>query len=136
VFVKKKVLKYIITNIMSKFECKVSELSGASKDETKKEDNSDKLGVKMSSNENNSISETTKNHNNIYKLMNEKNYKLLGLIIIIYFLLHTDQTLEFMYSKIPSLMSSLTQLNTLGKIIFGAIIGVAVIIYSSFFQDL
>jgi len=121
---------------MSKFECKVSELSGASKDETKKEDNSDKLGVKMSSNENNSISETTKNHNNIYKLMNEKNYKLLGLIIIIYFLLHTDQTLEFMYSKIPSLMSSLTQLNTLGKIIFGAIIGVAVIIYSSFFQDL
>jgi hypothetical protein len=122
---------------MSKFECKVSELSGSSKDETKKEDNSDnsdKRGVKVSSNENNSISETT--HNNIYKLMNEKNYKLLGLIIIIYFLLHTDQTLEFMYSKIPSLMSSLTQLNTLGKIIFGAIIGIAVIIYSSFFQDL
>jgi hypothetical protein len=124
---------------MSKFECKVSELSGASKDETKKEDNSDnsdKRGVKTSSKENNSISETTQNQNNIYKLMNEKNYKLLGLIIIIYFLLHTDQTLEFMYSKIPSLMSSLTQLNTLGKIIFGAIIGVAVIIYSSFFQDL
>jgi hypothetical protein len=122
---------------MSKFECKVSELSGASKDETKKEekeDNSDKRGVKMPSKENNSISETTQN--NIYKLMNEKNYKLLGLIIIIYFLLHTDQTLEFMYSKIPSLMSSLTQLNTLGKIIFGSIIGIAVIIYSSFFQDL
>lgn len=128
---------------MSKFDCKVNELNS-----TKKEEN-----IKLSSvRENNSINLNGNGNENINKngnenmsmsvksffdkIINEKNLKIIVLISFVHFILHSETTLEFLYSKIPSVMLNLTQFNTFGKLLMGIIISTILIIYTSFFQAL
>ena len=128
---------------MSKFDCKVNELNS-----TKKEEN-----IKLSSvRENNSINLNGNGNENINKngnenmsmsvksffdkIINEKNLKIIVLISVVHFILHSETTLEFLYSKIPSVMLNLTQFNTFGKLLMGIIISTILIIYTSFFQAL
>ena len=70
------------------------------------------------------------------KIINEKNLKIIVLISVVHFILHSETTLEFLYSKIPSVMLNLTQFNTFGKLLMGIIIATILIIYTSFFQAL
>lgn len=128
---------------MSVFECKVSELN----------ENKDKISsfetstVTSSSPSTNTISSTNQNVNQVpisgknagnvsgfSKILNEKNLKAILLIACVYFLLHSEPVLEFVNSKIPSIISNLT-LNSLGKLIFGLLLGVLFIVGSFFFQD-
>ena len=128
---------------MSSFECKVSELNDIKEANSLKNDKYDKKDVKLSpgaanisSFETNTAQSKTIQSNSINsmdKILSEKNLKSVLLITVVYFLLHTDQVLEFVNDKIPSLGSNMA-LNSVGKIIFGLLIGIFFIIYSFFFQ--
>jgi hypothetical protein len=139
---------------MSSFECKVSELNGTT-DVNILKDTSSTIGINNLSLEKNtaqtkttntntnastatststSTSTNSKNNSSLDKILNEKNIKSILLITVVYFLLHSEQVLEFVNVRIPSLGSNLS-LNSAGKIIFGLLIGISFIVYSFFFQD-
>jgi hypothetical protein len=139
---------------MSSFECKVNELNGTA-DVNILKDTSSTIGInnlsleKNTSLEKNAIQTKTtntntnastatatnsKNNSSLDKILNEKNIKAILLITVVYFLLHSEQVLEFVNVRIPSLGSNLS-LNSAGKIIFGLLIGISFIVYSFFFQD-
>lgn len=132
---------------MSVFECKVSELN-ENKDKISSFETSTVTSSSPSTNTNTntissknqdvnqvpSSSKNTGNGSGFSKILNEKNLKAILLIACVYFLLHSEPVLEFVNSKIPSIISNLT-LNSLGKLIFGLLIGVLFIVGSFFFQD-
>ena len=130
---------------MSKFDCKVNELNSTKKEENIKlssvrENNSINLNGNGNGNENinkngnENMSMSVKSF--FDKIINEKNLKIIVLISVVHFILHSETTLEFLYSKIPSVMLNLTQFNTFGKLLMGIIISTILIIYTSFFQAL
>ena len=128
---------------MSKFDCKVNELNSTKKEENIKlssvrENNSINLNgngnENINKNENETMSMSVKSF--FDKIINEKNLKIIVLISVVHFILHSETTLEFLYSKIPSVMLNLTQFNTFGKLLMGIIIATILIIYTSFFQAL
>jgi hypothetical protein len=122
---------------MSKFDCKVSELNSTKKDErdiklsSVRENNSINGNLNGNGNGNLNLSESISFYD---KIVNEKHLKIISLISIIHFVLHSEVVLEFLHSKIPSVMLNLTQLNTFGKLLVGFIISIILIIYTSFFQ--
>ena len=133
---------------MSSFECKVSELNGNTESNVLK-DTSSVTGVNKSSFETNTTTTTNTNTNtdkatttntntttpiSIDKFFNEKNLKTVLLIAVVYFFLHSEQVLEFIIARLPSLGSNIA-LNSVGKIIYGLLIGICFIVYSFFFQD-
>lgn len=134
---------------MSSFECKVSELNGNTESNVLK-DTSSVTGVNKSSFETNTTTNTNTNTNpdkatatntttttntpiSIDKFFNEKNLKTVLLITVVYFFLHSEQVLEFIIARLPSLGSNIA-LNSVGKIIYGLLIGICFIVYSFFFQ--
>lgn len=134
---------------MSSFECKVSELNGNTESNVLK-DTSSVTGINKSSFETNTTTNTNTNTNtdkatttttatnttttiSIDKFFNEKNLKTVLLIAVVYFFLHSEQVLEFIIARLPSLGSNIA-LNSVGKIIYGLLIGICFIIYSFFFQ--
>ena len=125
---------------MSSFECKVSDLNGNPETNVVKNDNKNiisNVGVNNSSFETNTIPNKTTNSNqnsSIDKFLTEKNLKIVLLTTVFYFILHSEQVLEFINVKIPSLGSS-ASLNSVGKIIFGLLIGIFFIVCSFFFRD-
>ena len=126
---------------MSKFDCKVNELNSTKKEENIKlssvrENNSINLNGNGNGNENKNVNENMSVKSFFDKIINEKNLKIIVLISVVHFILHSETTLEFLYSKIPSVMLNLTQFNTFGKLLMGIIISTILIIYTSFFQAL
>lgn len=125
---------------MSSFECKVSDLNGNPETNVVKNDNKNiisNVGVNNSSFETNTIPNNAANSNqnsSIDKFLTEKNLKIVLLTTVFYFILHSEQVLEFINVKIPSLGSS-ASLNSVGKIIFGLLIGIFFIVCSFFFRD-
>ena len=125
---------------MSSFECKVSDLNGNPETNVVKNDNKNiisNVGVNNSSFETNTIPNKAANSNqnsSIDKFLTEKNLKIVLLTAIFYFILHSEQVLEFINGKIPSLGSS-ASLNSVGKILFGLLIGIFFIVCSFFFRD-
>ena len=125
---------------MSSFECKVSDLNGNPETNVVKNDNKNitaPVGVNNSSFETNTIPNKAANSNqnsSIDKFLTEKNLKIVLLTAVFYFFLHSEQVLEFINVKIPSLGSS-ASLNSVGKIIFGLLIGIFFIVCSFFFRD-
>ena len=125
---------------MSSFECKVSDLNGNPESNVVKNDNKNiisNVGVNNSSFETNTIPNKAANSNqnsSIDKFLTEKNLKIVLLTTVFYFILHSEQVLEFINVKIPSLGSS-ASLNSVGKIIFGLLIGIFFIVCSFFFRD-
>ena len=128
---------------MSSFECKVSELNGNTESNVLK-DTSSVTGVNKSSFETNTTTTTNTNTNtdkatttntntttpiSIDKFFNEKNLKTVLLIAVVYFFLHSEQVLEFIIARLPSLGSNIA-LNSVGKIIYGLLIGICFIVYS------
>ena len=126
---------------MSKFDCKVNELNSTKKEENIKlssvrENNSINLNGNENINKNGNENMSMSVKSFFDKIINEKNLKIIVLISVVHFILHSETTLEFLYSKIPSVMLNLTQFNTFGKLLMGIIIATILIIYTSFFQAL
>ncbi len=128
---------------MSGFECKVSDLNGDKKSgfeastgtgtntDTNTDTNTNKIA---SANYATNSNKNTANVSAFTKILNEKNLKAILLIAFVYFILHSEPVLEFVNAKIPSIISNLA-LNSLGKLIFGLLIGFLFIVGSFFFQD-
>jgi hypothetical protein len=129
---------------MSGFECKISELNGTDNissfetNTTTGTNTNTKTNTKTNQDVNQAkttnTSTSTSKLSGFSKILNEKNIKTILVITVIYFFLQSEQVLEFVNAKIPSLTSNLL-LNAVGKIIFGLLIGVSFIVYSFFFQD-
>ena len=125
---------------MSGFECKVSELNGNLETNAVKNDNKNiisNVGVNNSSFETNVVPGKTTNstpNKSVDKFLTEKNLKIILLTAVFYFFLHSEQVLEFINVRIPSLGSNLS-LNAVGKLIFGLLIGIFFIVCSFFFRD-
>jgi len=126
---------------MSKFECKVSDLNNENENENVKENsnietkNVAKQDLKLSSVREDNSKSVIKELSILDKLLSEKNIKMAFLISLSHFILHSDQGMEFINSKVPSIFISSTQLNMFGKFVFGIIISIVFIVYFSFFQD-
>jgi hypothetical protein len=126
---------------MSKFECKVSDLNNENENENKNENsnietkNVAKQELKLSSVREDNSKSVIKELSILDKLLSEKNIKMAFLISLSHFILHSDQGMEFINSKVPSIFISPTQLNMFGKFVFGIIISIVFIVYFSFFQD-
>jgi hypothetical protein len=135
---------------MSEFECRVDELNKNSElnviDKDKK-DNVSKTGNTTSfekntvsgkpdtdTNTSTNTNTDSKTNNFIDKFLTEKNLKLVLLITVFYFFLHSDQVLEFINTRIPSLSCN-SVLNSAGKLTFGLLIGIVFIVSSFFFRD-
>ena len=134
---------------MTGFECKVSDLNGdktssfeantgTGKSSNQGESNNADTNINTNKTAGaNNVTSSNKNTTNVSaftKILNEKNLKAILLIAFVYFLLHSEPVLEFVNAKIPSIISNLT-LNSLGKLIFGLLIGFLFIVGSFFFQD-
>ena len=134
---------------MAGFECKVSDLNGdktlgfeANTSTSSNQGESNNTNTNTNTNTNktagaNNVTGSNKNTANVSaftKILNEKNLKAILLIAFVYFLLHSEPVLEFVNAKIPSIISNLA-LNSLGKLIFGLLIGFLFIVGSFFFQD-
>ena len=125
---------------MSGFECKISELNGT--DNISSFETNTTTGTNTNTKTNQDVNQakttntstSTSKLSGFSKILNEKNIKTILVITVIYFFLQSEQVLEFVNAKIPSLTSNLL-LNAVGKIIFGLLIGVSFIVYSFFFQD-
>jgi uncharacterized membrane protein len=116
---------------MSNFECKLSDLNNTPVEEIK---SSSKASV-LSKEENKEIPEKITRTELFQNFLNEKNGKIILLITFVHFILHSEQVTSFISVNLPSLISCTSQLNSLGKLLVGILIGVVFIMYSFFFQD-
>ena len=115
---------------MSNFECKLSDLNNITVEEVK---SSGKVSV-LSKEENKDTTEKNARKELFQNFFNEKNGKIILLITFLHFVLHSEQVISFISVNLPSLACA-SQLNSLGKIIVGILIGIIFILYSFFFQD-
>ena len=125
---------------MSSFECSVKELRGE-----KTSDSSEKIQepvqefskIKKSTPELNSTDNTIKTEvssNILSKLTEEKNIKIILLVVIGYLITTSQPFLELLMSTIPYVMTSATETNTIGKILSAVLIAISIIFFTSFFQ--
>ena len=68
------------------------------------------------------------------KLTEERNIKIILLIVIGYLITTSLPFLELLMKMIPYVMTSATETNIVGKIISAVLIGIAVVFFTSFFQ--
>jgi hypothetical protein len=116
---------------MSNFECKLSDLNKTQVEEIK---SSSKISV-LSKEENTTNPEKITPTELFKNFLNEKNGKIILLITFVHFILHSEQVTSFINVNLPSLVASTSQLNSLGKIVIGILIGIAFIMYFFFFPD-
>ena len=130
---------------MSSFECSVKELNGhgglaglAGLKEEKTSDSSETKQIKKNTLELNSSDSTIKTEVSqtiLSKLTEEKNIKLILLVVIGYLITTSLPFLELLMKTIPYVMTSATETNIIGKILSAVLIGIAVIFFTSFFPD-
>ena len=127
---------------MSSFECSVKELNGhgglTGLKEEKTSDSSETKQIKKNTLELNSSDSTIKTEVSqtiLSKLTEEKNIKLILLVVIGYLITTSLPFLELLMKTIPYVMTSASETNTIGKILSAVLIGIAVIFFTSFFPD-
>ena len=124
---------------MSSFECSVKELNGhGGLKEEKTSDSSETKQIKKNTLELNSSDSTIKTEVSqtiLSKLTEEKNIKLILLVVIGYLITTSLPFLELLMKTIPYVMTSATETNIIGKILSAVLIGIAVIFFTSFFPD-
>jgi len=123
---------------MSNFECSLKDLNpqNENKQEYKTEDIEtikEPPNIMLSKN-NHNIREVTTN-SIINKLTEEKNVRIILLVIISYLITNSSQFTDFLTNTFPYLIESGTT-NLWGKIVVAILIGTTVVIFTSFFQDL
>ena len=128
---------------MSSFECSVKELNGhgglTGLKEEKTSDSSETKQVQIKTtpelNSSDSTIKTEVSQTILSKLTEEKNIKLILLVVIGYLITTSLPFLELLMKTIPYVMTSASETNTIGKILSAVLIGIAVIFFTSFFPD-
>ena len=118
---------------MSKFECSLKDLNKYS--ENSVEDINEGEIFNKSEVEN-SVLQTTKQDINIRnslfnKITEEKNIRIVLLVIIAYLITNSQPFMDFLTVTLPYLMEG-NSTNLLGKIVISTLIGLTVVIFTSF----
>ena len=131
---------------MSRFECSVKDLNGKQA-ETKEEIDSESPRSVLSKNNQNGNGNGNGNGNVngnvnvnldvnssiISKISEENNVRIILLIIITYLITNSSQFIELLGNSFPYLVESgVTNLS--GKIVIATLIGLSVVLFTSFFQ--
>lgn len=120
---------------MSQFECTVKDLEH--KQETIEEMNPESPKSIISRGKQNTNTDTPVNldvsGSLLAKISEEKNVRIILLVIISYLVTSSSQFLDIMGNSFPYLVESgVTNLS--GKVVTGVLIGLSVVIFTSFFQ--
>ncbi len=128
---------------MSQFECSLNELNGKNveyKTVENKQNANDNLNGNENHNLNNEESIVPKNEtidvtiSLLDKIKEEKNIKIILLVIISYMITSSIQFNDILGNSFPYLMEN-GSTNLLGKLVIALIIGLSVVLFTSFFQD-
>lgn len=122
---------------MSQFECSVKELNGEKPTETSSETQKKSKESILSKGNNytdlNTDLNTDINSSLFSKLTDEKNVRTILLIVITYLITSSQQFTDLLGNSFPYLVES-GATNLTGKIVVAIIIGICVILFTSFFQ--
>lgn len=121
---------------MSQFECSVKDLNGKQDEITEEIDNErPKSILSKGKQKENVINDLNLDINNslFAKISEEKNVRIILLVIITYLITSSSQFTELLGNSFPYLVESgVTNLS--GKIVIAILIGLSVVLFTSFFQ--
>ena len=123
---------------MSQFECVVNELNKEKKGSAQVSSGSTKepfVIEKRTAESSETPIKTAVTKTILDKLTEERNIKIILLIVIGYLISTSLPFLELLMKMLPYVMTSATETNIVGKIISAILIGIAVVLFTSFFQD-
>ena len=134
---------------MSQFECSMKDLDGRNvKDKTVVKNKNENKNENVNENENVNVNKNVNDQESVVpktemtyinislldKIKEEKNIKTILLIIIAYIITSSSQFNDILGNSLPYLMENGTT-NLLGKIVISILIGLVVVLFTSFFQD-
>lgn len=121
---------------MSQFECVVKDLNPSNSSENSKSNESEERArpqepKSILSKNNQTITDVKDSL--FSKITEEKNVRIILLVIIAYLITNSDQFIELLGNSFPYLVDAGSS-NLTGKIVIATIIGLTVVIFTSFFQ--
>jgi hypothetical protein len=123
---------------MSQFECSVKDLNGKQEEITEEIDAESPKSIlsrgKQKGNVNVNQDENLDVNSSLFaKISEEKNVRIILLVIIAYLITSSSQFTELLGNSFPYLVeSSVTNLS--GKVVIAILIGLSVVLFTSFFQ--
>lgn len=116
---------------MSRFECAVKDLQNTAN--SKQEENSKVADVQNSNLTNDETKKEIVNNSIFATITLEKNLRIILLIIICYLITSSGLFIEILGNSFPYLIES-GSANLGGKLVISIIIGIAVVLFTSFFE--
>lgn len=125
---------------MSQFECSVKDLNGKQEEITEEIDAESPKSIlsrgKQKGNGNINVNQDVNldvNSSLFAKISEEKNIRIILLVIIAYLITNSSQFIELLGNSFPYLVESgVTNLS--GKVVIAILIGLSVVLFTSFFQ--
>jgi hypothetical protein len=121
---------------MSQFECSVKDLNGKQEEITEEIDAESPKSILSKGKQKGNVNQVVNldvNSSLFAKISEEKNVRIILLVIIAYLITSSSQFTELLGNSFPYLVESgVTNLS--GKIVIAILIGLSVVIFTSFFQ--
>lgn len=121
---------------MSEFECSVKDLNGKQEEITEEIDAESPKSILSRGKQKGNVNQVVNldvNSSLFAKISEEKNVRIILLVIIAYLITSSSQFTELLGNSFPYLVESgVTNLS--GKVIIAILIGVSVVLFTSFFQ--
>lgn len=121
---------------MSQFECSVKDLNGKQEEITEEIDAESPKSILSRSKQKGNVNQNVNldvNSSLFAKISEEKNVRIILLVIIAYLITNSSQFTELLGNSFPYLVESgVTNLS--GKVVIAILIGLSVVLFTSFFQ--
>jgi hypothetical protein len=121
---------------MSQFECSVKDLNGKQEEITEEIDAESPKSILSRGKQKGNVNQNVNldvNSSLFAKISEEKNVRIILLVIIAYLITNSSQFTELLGNSFPYLIESgVTNLS--GKVVIAILIGLSVVLFTSFFQ--
>ena len=121
---------------MSQFECSVKDLNGKQEEITEEIDAESPKSILSRGKQKGNVNQNVNldvNSSLFAKISEEKNVRIILLVIIAYLITSSSQFIELLGNSFPYLIESgVTNLS--GKVVIAILIGLSVVLFTSFFQ--
>jgi len=121
---------------MSQFECSVKDLNGKQEEITEEIDTESPKSILSRGKQKGNVNQNVNldvNSSLFAKISDEKNVRIILLVIIAYLITSSSQFTELLGNSFPYLVESgVTNLS--GKVVIAILIGLSVVLFTSFFQ--
>lgn len=121
---------------MSQFECSVKDLNGKQEEITEEIDAESPKSILSRGKQKGNVNQNVNldvNSSLFAKISEEKNVRIILLVIIAYLITSSSQFIELLGNSFPYLVESgVTNLS--GKVVIAILIGLSVVLFTSFFQ--